>query len=59
MTEQEYDAFLRAKVTIARPKGFEVDPAEINPLLKPHQMAAVISAIRLGAAEREHHLGPM
>lgn len=38
----DYDAFLRAKVTIAQPKGFDVDPAEINPLLKPHQVAAVI-----------------
>ncbi|MET3512788.1 DNA modification methylase [Pseudacidovorax sp. 1753] len=45
-----YDDFLRAKVTIAQPKGFNVDPAEIHPLLKPHQVAAVIWAIRLGCA---------
>ena len=38
----DYDTFLRAKVTIAKPKGFEVDQADVNPLLKPHQIAAVI-----------------
>ncbi len=46
----DYDTFLRAKVTIAQPKGFDVDPAEVHPLLKPHQVAAVIWAIRLGCA---------
>jgi len=46
----DYDTFLRAKVTIAKPKGFEVDQADVNPLLKPHQIAAVIWAIRLGCA---------
>lgn len=46
----DYDAFLRAKVTIAQPKGFDVDPGEVNQLLKPHQVAAVIWAIRLGCA---------
>jgi DNA modification methylase len=46
----DYDAFLRAKVTIAKPKGFDVNPADVNPLLKPHQVAAVVWAIRLGCA---------
>lgn len=45
-----YEAFLRAKVTIAQPKGFEITEADVNPMLKPHQIAAVIWAIRLGCA---------
>lgn len=49
-TEAGYDAFLRAKVTIAQPKGFEITEADVNPLLKPHQVAAVVWAIRQGCA---------
>jgi hypothetical protein len=45
-----YEAFLRAKVTVAKPKGFDIAPAEVHPMLKPHQVAAVIWAIRLGCA---------
>jgi hypothetical protein len=32
----DYQAFLREKIKLARFDGFEVDPAEINPALKPH-----------------------
>jgi DNA modification methylase len=39
--EDAYAAFLRAKVVQAKPQGFAVDPAEINPLLKPHARAIV------------------
>jgi DNA methylase len=32
----DYEAFLRAKIKLAPFTGFDVDPAEINPALKPH-----------------------
>jgi len=32
----EYLDFLRAKAQLAPATGFEVDPAEVNPALKPH-----------------------
>jgi DNA methylase len=32
----DYEAFLRAKIKLAPFAGFDVDPAEINPALKPH-----------------------
>lgn len=37
----DYGAFLRAKVQMAETWGFEIDPAEVNPILKPHQRAIV------------------
>jgi DNA modification methylase len=43
-----YDAFLRAKITFDEGCGFEVDDSEINPVLKPHQRAAVRWAVRGG-----------
>ena len=36
-----YDAFLRAKAATADRQGEPVEPAAINPLLKPHQRAIV------------------
>jgi hypothetical protein len=33
----EYRAFLADKVRMAPAYGFDVDPDEVNPLLKPHQ----------------------
>jgi DNA modification methylase len=36
-----YDDFLKAKVRLAEPLGFEVDESRINPALKPHQCAMV------------------
>lgn len=44
----EYHAFLRAKVTMASDSGFEVDDAEINPVLKPHQRLIVRWAVKGG-----------
>lgn len=38
----DYRAFLEAKMTIAAPEGFTVQPSEVNPLLKPHQRDMVI-----------------
>jgi 16S rRNA G966 N2-methylase RsmD len=43
-----YAEFLAAKATVASCDGFEVDPAEVNPILKPHQRDAVVWAVRGG-----------
>lgn len=43
-----YDAFLRAKVCVAGLDGIEIDPAEVHPILKPHQRDAVLWALRGG-----------
>ena len=37
-----YADFLKAKVQLAQADGFEIDPSEVNPLLKPHQVATVV-----------------
>lgn len=44
----EYFEFLRGKVQVARETGFGVEPAQVNPALKPHQRDAVIWACRGG-----------
>jgi hypothetical protein len=44
-----YADFLAAKAQVAEQTGFlDVDPAEVNPLLLPHQRDAVVWAIRGG-----------
>lgn len=43
-----YREFLHTKIEVARASGFEVDPEQINPALKPHQKDAVIWALRGG-----------
>lgn len=43
-----YDEFLAAKIDIAEETGFEIDPAEVNPALLPHQRDAVVWALRGG-----------
>lgn len=43
-----YEEFLREKVNFNKSYGFEVDPAEINPILKPHQRDIVCWAIAGG-----------
>ncbi len=43
-----YRAFLEAKAALAPEHGFPCDAAEIHPLLKPHQRAAVVWAVRGG-----------
>jgi hypothetical protein len=45
---EEYQAFLAAKAQLAPVTGFEVDPADVHPVLKPHQRDAVIWAVRGG-----------
>lgn len=44
----EYDDFLRAKVTMPAAAGFPCEPHEVNPLLKPHQIAMVCWAVQGG-----------
>ena len=43
-----YRDFLKAKACIAHQDGFEVDEAEISPILKPHQRAMVRWMVRGG-----------
>lgn len=43
-----YIEFLQTKIDIAEESGFEIDPAEVNPALKPHQRDAVVWAIKGG-----------
>jgi hypothetical protein len=45
-----YRAFLEAKAKLAVAAGIEVDDAEINPILLPHQRIMVRWALRLGRA---------
>lgn len=45
---EQYDAFLSDKHKNAPPAGFEVDPAELNPMLKPFQAEATAWAVRRG-----------
>lgn len=44
-----YEDFLRAKVRLAEPKGFEVKPSAFHPLLKPHQRAIATWLVRQAA----------
>lgn len=43
-----YADFLASKATIAAVDGFDIDPGEIHPLLKPHQRQIVEWAVRGG-----------
>lgn len=43
-----YAAFLRSKVVTAPEGGFDVDPSELSPALKPHQRDAVRWALKGG-----------
>jgi DNA modification methylase len=40
-----YQDFLTAKVRLAENQGFEIDPAEVNPILFPHQRDVVCWAV--------------
>ena len=43
-----YLEFLQSKIDIAEETGFDMDPAEVNPALKPHQRDAVVWALKGG-----------
>ena len=48
LSEMTYKEFLESKIELAQDSGFEVNPAEINKALKPHQKDAVIWALKGG-----------
>lgn len=47
-TLRDYEAFIRAKVQLTTNYGFDVDDADINPILKPFQRACVKWALAGG-----------
>ena len=44
----DYKEFLETKIELAEDSGFTVDPAKLNPALKPHQKDAVAWALKGG-----------
>lgn len=48
LSEMTYKEFLESKIELAQDSGFEVNPADINKALKPHQKDAVIWALKGG-----------
>lgn len=44
----DYRTFLEGKIKLAEASGFDVDPSEVNPLLKPHCRAIVPWALKGG-----------
>ncbi|MBR6431194.1 MAG: DNA methylase N-4, partial [Oscillospiraceae bacterium] len=44
----DYIDFLKTKIQRAPVSGFDVDPAELSPALKPHQRDAVVWALHGG-----------
>ncbi len=44
----EYMKFLESKIELAPESGIEIDPSEVNPMLKPHQRDAVLWALKGG-----------
>ncbi|WP_226893873.1 DNA methyltransferase [Nisaea sediminum] len=47
-SEDPYRAFLEAKIRMADFHGFDIGPEDVNPILKPHQVALVIWAVKGG-----------
>lgn len=48
LSEMTYHEFLESKIELAQDSGFEVNPTDINKVLKPHQRDAVIWALKGG-----------
>jgi hypothetical protein len=48
--KKSYEEFLASKLDLQRFRGFEINPSEVNPLLKPHQRDIVCWAVRKGCA---------
>jgi hypothetical protein len=44
----DYIDFLKSKIDIAPATGLNIDPKEVNPVLKPHERDAVVWLIRGG-----------
>lgn len=53
----DYDAFLRAKFALAPQSGIPCDPAEVSPILKPHQRDSVVWAVQGGRRALFHAFG--
>lgn len=47
-TPKRYIDFLRSKIVQAPESGFELDPSDLSAVLKPHQQAAVLWALKGG-----------
>jgi DNA modification methylase len=43
-----YIDFLKSKIEIAKDTGFDISPDEVNPIMKPHAIDAVVWAIKGG-----------
>ena len=43
-----YKEFLETKIELATENGTVINPAEVNPVLKPHQRDAVMWALKGG-----------
>lgn len=48
LSKMTYQEFLESKIELAQDSGFEVNPADINKALKPHQRDDVIWALKGG-----------
>ncbi|MBL7989403.1 MAG: DNA methylase N-4 [Chlorobi bacterium] len=48
MDENKYWEFVRSKQCVAATGGFDIDPAEVNPILKLHQRDMAVWAVRGG-----------
>jgi hypothetical protein len=44
----KYEEFLRSKIVIAPDSGIEIDPSEINSIVKPHQRDMIMWAVKGG-----------
>lgn len=54
---QAYLDFVKKKIRVANTKGFDVDPKDLHPSLKPHQKDSVVWALRQGRAMLAHRFG--
>lgn len=45
---QKYTDFIAAKLSLSQDSGFEANPDDLNPMLKPHQRDIVLWALRGG-----------
>ena len=53
-----YREFLERKIDIAPMSGIEIDPSEVNPVLKDHQRVSVLWALRGGRRGKGVELNP-
>lgn len=58
MTIDAYLQFLESKMDIAQWGGFEIDPHDIHPSSKPHQVETIKWATRIGRGLIAKSFGP-